>query len=215
MKLYYFSLPLSTYSRKALLAFHEKGAAFTPVPIDPRVPEQRAELDKLTPIGKAPLLVLDDGWKIPEASIIIEYLDTHAAGPRLIPEDPDRARQTRFHDRITDLYINDSLVKIYTDLQKPEHERDPAGVALAHERLDALFTGFDAHLSQRTWIMGDAFTMADCSLVACLWLARKLHPYDRWKHLTAYANCAAERPSYAALDQYWVAEERSARRASA
>lgn len=214
MKLYYF--PRSMYSKKALLAFHEKQAAFTPVVVYPGDPQQRAELDKLTPLGKVPLLILDDGWKIPESTIIIEYLDTHVAtGARLIPEDPDRARQTRFHDRITDLYVNDSLSKIFFDGRKPEDKRDPDGVATARKRLDLLFGGFDENLSKRTWMMGDSFTMADCALVACLGLARELHPYDRWKHLTAYAHRAFERPSYAAMQADAEVEVPGAKVASA
>lgn len=214
MKLYYF--PRSTYCQKALLAFHEKQVAFTPVAVYPGDPQQRAELAQLTPLGKVPLLILDDGWKIPESTIIIEYLDTHfATGTRLIPEDPDRARQTRFHDRLTDLYINDSLTKLLFDGRKPEDKRDPEGAAKARKHLDMLFAGFDDNLSKRAWIMGDSFTMADCSLVACLGIARDLHPYDRWKHLTAYAQRAFERPSYAAMQADSAVEAPGAKVATA
>src|SRR4051812_3324883 len=105
MKLYF--APRSTYSQKALIALHEKRASFTPVIVSPADAGDRAELAKLTPLGKVPVLVLPDGWKIPESSIIIEYLDTHiSTGTRLIPEDIDQARQTRFHDRLADLYVN-------------------------------------------------------------------------------------------------------------
>jgi glutathione S-transferase len=193
MKLYYH--PRSTYSQKTLLAFYEKDVPFTPVIVGPR----DAELAKLSPLGKIPVLVLDDGWKIPESSIIIEYLDTKfTSGPRLIPQDPDLARQTRFHDRLGDLYVNNSMTTILFDGQKPEAERDPGAVAAARQRLDTLFTGFDDHLSKgRTWIMGDSFTMADCALVPSLGYCRTVHPFDKWKHLAAYAGRAFERPSFA------------------
>ena len=194
MKLYYD--PRSTYSQKTLIALYEKQASFTPVLVNLGDTAARAELAKLTPFGKVPVLVLDDGWKIPESSIIVEYLDTHiSTGPRLIPQDPDLARQTRFHDRIADLYVNELTRKIVLDARRPEAERDPAGVAAAHERLDAMFTGLDEHLSKRTWVMGDAFTMADCSLIPSLGYCRQVHPFDRWKNMTTYANRAFERPS--------------------
>ncbi|HWU87052.1 MAG TPA: glutathione S-transferase family protein, partial [Kofleriaceae bacterium] len=195
MKLYYD--PRSTYSQKALLALYEKGVAFTPMAINLSDPQARAELRQLNPLGKVPVLVVDDGWKVPEASILIEYLDTHVPGSaRLIPEDADLARQTRFHDRLADLYVNDSVKKIFFDGQKPEGKRDPEGVAEARARLDMMFTGLDQHLASRTWIMGDTFTMADCALVPSLGYSRRLHPFDRWKNLTAYANRAFERPSF-------------------
>ena len=144
-------------------------------------------LARLTPLGKVPLLVLDDGWKIPESTIIVEYLDTRVAtGTRLIPDDRDLARQTRFHDRLADLYVTEPVVALH--FQRGDQ-------AAAHARLDTLFTGFDANLAKRTWIMGDAFTLADCSLIPALRYATQLHPFDKWRHLSAYFARASERPS--------------------
>src|SRR5688500_19217818 len=137
MKLYFH--PRSPYSQKTMIAFHEKQVSFTPVMVNLADAAARAEHRKLNPLGKVPVLVLDDGWKIPESSIIIEYLDTHfASGPRLIPEDRDLARQTRFHDRIVDLYVNDPMTLIFFDGQKPDAKRNPDPVATTHTRLDQL-----------------------------------------------------------------------------
>lgn len=196
MKLYYH--PLSTFSQKVSIALLEKRAAYTPVLVHPGEPAGRAELAKLTPLGKIPVLVLDDGRKIPESTIIIEYLDSHiAGGTRLIPEDRDLARQTRFHDRLADLYVTEPRGKLYFDAKKPAAERDPAGVAAARQRLDTMYAGLDEHLAQRTWVMGDAFTMADCSLAPALGYLRRLHPFEHHAHLTAYAHRLFERPSVA------------------
>ncbi|HEY5927945.1 MAG TPA: glutathione S-transferase family protein [Kofleriaceae bacterium] len=189
MKLYYH--PLSSYSQKVLIALYEKQVSFTPIALYPGSADDRVELAKITPIGKVPVLVLDNGWKIPESSIIIEYIDAHASGPRLIPEDRDLARQTRFHDRIADLYVNDSLRTIVREADATER------VAKARERLDAMFAGIDAHLANRPWIMGDTFTLADCSLIPPLANHRDAHPLDRWKHLSAYVDRAFDRPSVA------------------
>jgi glutathione S-transferase len=187
MKLYYY--PLSTYSQKVLLAFYEKQATFSPVVLYPGDPADRAALAKLTPIGKVPLLVLDNGWKVPESTTIIEYLDTHASGPRLIPADPDLARQTRFHDRLADLYINEPYRVIVRESDAADR------VAKARERLDAMFAGLDNHLANRTWVMGDTFTLADCALVPTLMQHGNAHPFTRFKHVNAYFDRAMERPS--------------------
>ena len=181
MQLYYH--PRSPYSHKVMIALAEKRVAFEPVMVRP----DDERLARLTPIKKVPVLVLADGWKIPESTIIVEYLDTHfSTGTRLIPDDRDQARQTRFHDRIADLYIAEPLMALL-------FKRGDADAA--HARIDAMLTGLDEHLSKRAWVMGDAFTLADCSLIPVLRYARELHPFDRYKHVTAYFARALERPS--------------------
>lgn len=181
MQLYYH--PRSPYSHKVMIALAEKRVEFEPVMTRP----DDAQFAKLTPIRKVPLLVLADGWKVPESTIIVEYLDGHfSTGTRLIPEDRDQARQARFHDRITDLYITEPLMALL-------FERGDAGAA--HARIDTMLTGFDEHLGKRAWVMGDAFTLADCSLVPALRYARELHPFDRYRHVAAYFARALERPS--------------------
>lgn len=179
MQLYYH--PRSPYSHKVMIALAEKGVAFEPVMIRP----DDERFAKLTPLKKVPLLVLDDGWKIPESTIIIEYLDTHfSTGPRLIPDDRDQARQTRFHDRIADLYITEPLMALLFKRGDTD---------AAHARIDAMLTGFDDLFSKRTWVMGDAFTMADCALIPPLRYARELHPFANYKHVSAYFARAGER----------------------
>ena len=80
MKLYC-ALP-SPYSQKVLIAFKEKGIKFDPEYVNLMDPEKHAEYKKFYPIGKVPLLVLEDGYMIPESSIIVEYLDTHSVPKR-------------------------------------------------------------------------------------------------------------------------------------
>jgi len=189
MKLYYY--PLSRYSQKVLIALYEKQVPFTPVVLYPGDPQQRAELRALTPLGKVPLLVLDDGWKVPESSIIVEWLDSHAPGARLIPEDRDLARQTRFHDRIADLYVSEPFGTILRESGE--------AVVKARERLDAMLPGLDRHLANRTWIMGDTFTLADCALIPTLAAFGTAYPIDRFANLSAYRSRAFERASVARM----------------
>lgn len=195
MKLYYH--PLSTYSQKTLMAFYEKGVSFTPEIVSLMDPAGREAYLKINPLGKVPMLVLDDGWKIPESSIIIEYIDTHyETGTKLIPDDKDLARQTRFRDRMADLYIDDQMTTIFFDSRKPPAEKEPARVAKARATLDTMFQIIDQEIDNKTWAMGDFFSMADCAIAPPLGYCRQIHPFDKYANLTAYFNRLAQRPSY-------------------
>ena len=95
MSLVFHYHPLSSFCHKALIALYENDASFTPKIVDLGDPAQRAEFVALWPIGKFPVLQdITRGKAIPESTIIIEYLDQHHPGKgKLIPDDPEQARQ--------------------------------------------------------------------------------------------------------------------------
>lgn len=196
MKLYY--NPLSSYSQKVLFAFYEKGVEFTPEIVNVMDPAAKeAYKAAVNPLGKVPALVLDDGWRIPESTIICEWLDQHhPATPRLIPDDADLARQTRFHDRMFDLYLNDPMSTIFFDGLKPEAAREPGRVARAKATLDTMFREYDKHFATRTWAMGDTFSLADVAAASPLTYLRRAYTYEAYPNLVAYAGRVTSRPAF-------------------
>jgi glutathione S-transferase len=186
--------PLSTYSQKVLIALYEKDIAFTPQ-IVTRDPDALAAYRKVYPLGKIPLLV-DADRTIPESSIIIEYLDQRVPkGPRLIPADPDASRRVRFHDRIFDLYLNDSVTTIFFDGRKPPEKRDADAVTKSKETIDTIYRYLDEHLARNAWAYGDSFSMADCAAAPAFGYLRMVHPFASHPRVSAYWNRLAERPS--------------------
>lgn len=196
MKLYY--NPVSSYSMKALMALYEKNVTFTPSLVDLMNPAARAEYEKVYPIGKVPLLVVEEkDWMVPESSIIVEYLERHHPGGRkLIPDDPDLARQVRHRDRFFDCYVNEPMQKVFFDGMRPAGKNDPFGVEQAHARLEKALTMVDAEMAKNTWALGNDFTMADCSAAPCLFYCMKVHPFESKKNLVGYTNRLMERPSF-------------------
>jgi glutathione S-transferase len=197
MKLYF--NPVSSYSQKALMAFYEKDVPFEPVLVNLMDPIASAEYRKIHPIGKVPYLTVADAeWGVPESTIIIEYLDAKFPdkGPRLVPTDPELARETRLRDRFFDCYVNDLVSKIFFDGMRPEGKGDAFGVEQAKKRLEVAYGLLDEQLAGRTWAAGDVFTMADCSAAPALGYARMVQPFDRYETLAAYAARLFERPSF-------------------
>jgi glutathione S-transferase len=199
MKLHYNII--STYSQKALIAFYEKNISFTPAVLSFTDPAARAEYEKIYPLGKVPLLVVDEknGLQVPESSSIVDYLDDHFPNnpPRLVPKDVDAARQARQWDRFADLCLNETMTKILFDTMRPADKRDPLGVERAQAQLAKAYRVLDAQLAGKTWILGDAFTLADCSALPCLAYLRKVAPFEAHKNIVSYFGRGAERPSFA------------------
>jgi glutathione S-transferase len=198
LKLYFH--PLSSFCQKALIAFYENDTPFEPLIVDLSDEVSSAELNKIWPLGKFPVL-RDDAkdWTIPESSIIIEYLGLHYPGrTQLVPADPDLARLTRLRDRFYDLYVQLPMQKVVGDKLRPAGKKDPYGVELAKAQLQTAYGMIEQEMATKTWAMGDAFSMADCAAAPALFYANLVVPFgDARKNIAAYFDRLMERPSFA------------------
>lgn len=195
MKLYYH--PLSTYSQKVVMALHEKQMPFEPHIVNMLEEAERKKYREIYPLGKIPLLILDDGHMIPESTIIVEYADmTSDKGPRLIPSDPQSARQVRFFDRMLDLYLNDSVANLIFEGWKPEAERDQALIDRCQERIGIMYDYLDKHLGGKTWLKEESFSMADCAAAPPLFYAQQTAPFADRPNISAYFERVQTRESY-------------------
>ena len=115
-----------------------------------------------------------------------------------MPEDADVATQMRLWDRFFDLYVNVPMQKVVTDRLRPAGQNDPFGVEQAREQLRIAYGILDKEIAGKTWIMGDAFTMADCAAAPALFYADMALPFkDAFKNVASYFDRLMQRPSYA------------------
>jgi glutathione S-transferase len=191
--------PLASFCMKALVALYENDTPFKPHLLDLADASVRADFAAMWPLAKMPLL--RDHAKdrnIPEATIIIEYLAHHYPGQTaLIPADDDLAWQARLRDRFHDLYVNAPMQKVVTDKFRPAGKHDPHGIELAKEMLKTSYGIVDQEMKTKTWAIGDAFTMADCSAAPALYYANKVLPFGAaHRNAAAYLGRLMERPSF-------------------
>lgn len=207
--------PLSSFCMKVLIGLYELDVPFEKNVVDLSNEAERAALIRLWPIAKFPVL-RDHGRDatVVESNIILEYLDHHYArhepraeckSARLLPLDPDLARECRFRDRFFDLYVNTPLGKIVVDKLRPEGQRDPLGVQEAKSQIATAYgiaerwlTTTGALGSGGPWALGETFTMADCAAAPALFYASRVVPFGSdQKGLAAYHARLMERSSFA------------------
>jgi len=191
--------PLSSYCHKVLIAIDVLGIEVEKRLLNLGDSAARAAHLALWPTGKMPLLV-DRLRPVPESSIMIEYLQRHHARPghTLIPHDPDAALDVRLWDRLFDLYVMTPMQVLTGDLLRPEGERDARGVVQAREGLSAAYAFIDCHLDGRTWVNGEAFSMADCAAAPALFYAVTYVPLSpEHLHLAAYFDRLMDHPPVA------------------
>lgn len=196
LKLYFH--PFSSYSQKALVAFHEHGLAFEPREL--QGPDSAAwhELTALWPLQRFPVLV-DGDRAVMEATCVIEYLDALVPeAARMVPAEPQAALEVRMLDRCFDNYIHTPMQQIVGDALRPAADRDALGVRRSREMLDTTYAWLEKKMAGRQWAAGDRFSLADCAAAPALFYADWVHPIA--PSLTAvggYRRRLLERPSFA------------------
>jgi glutathione S-transferase len=193
LTLYYH--PLSSFCHKVLVALYENDVEFDKRLINFGDPADKAELQAIWPICKFPVL-RDRSRKrdLPEATIIIEYLDRFYAGEhKLIPTDWDDALDARLWDRFCDNYLQLPMQHIVA-----ERIRGSKGDLMQERAMIATAYGMLEHrLASRIWLSGKSFTLADCAAAPALFYAGAVHPIPTGlEHLHAYLDRLTQRPSF-------------------
>jgi glutathione S-transferase len=198
LTLYYH--PLASFCWKALIALYESAAPFEPHIVDLSNAAAREGFQRLWPLGKFP--VLRDASRqrtIPESSIVIEYLAQHYPGAAaLVPQDATLRLDARLWDRCLDLYVHAPMQKIVGDQLRGPRDKDPHGVGEARTTLRTAYAMLDERLVERVWIVGDAFSIADCAAAPALFYAGIVEPFaNDHPQLANYFERLTERPSFA------------------
>jgi glutathione S-transferase len=158
-------------------------------------PEYRA----LNPNGRIPTLE-DDGYVLWESNTIVRYLAMKHGLGALCPSDlAARFDAERWMDwQLTTL---DRPVRnvFWALVRTAPEQRDPAAVETAQAEAEQALAILDAHLAQRRFVGGEAFTMGDIPVGASVyrWLALDLHRADR-PHVRRWYDRLAERPGFRA-----------------
>ncbi len=199
MSLVFQGHPLASFCWKVLIALYENGTPFEFKLVNLGDPAERAEFEAIWPLAKMPVLVDEArGEVVAETSIVIDYLDLHHPGRiRFVPEDPERARETRFWDRVLDNYVQAPMQKIVLDRIRPEGQRDAFGVDEARALLTTALGAVERQAGQSGWMAGEAFTLADCAAAPALFYADKVMPLaGRWPSALALLERLKARPSF-------------------
>ncbi|MFZ2031300.1 MAG: glutathione S-transferase family protein [Vitreimonas sp.] len=199
MKFYFH--PLSSYCWKVLVALYEKGVAFEPIIVNLGDVAESAAFTKLSPMRKMPSILRGEEV-VNESSIQIEWLDSLPGGAKFIPADPTQSLDVRSWDRFLDLYIHNVMQRIVGDRLRPADKRDAYGVAENKAQLRIALDVFEKHMTDRAFVSGDAFSLADCSAAPALFYASKVLPFEASHPVTAtYLKRLSERPSFARVLQ--------------
>ena len=145
----------------------------------------------INPLGYVPFLVLDSGDTLHEGPAIVQYLADQAPEKNLAPANGTMAR---YHLQEWLNFISTEVHKGFGPLFSPATPEDfkPAIKANLHKRL----TWVDEQLSNKSYLMGDQFTVADAYLFTVTGWAQFVGlDIADLKHLQAYRERILARPA--------------------
>lgn len=187
---------VSNYHNKVKLALLEKG-----VPFEEELvwSDRSAELLLHSPLGKIPYIETEHG-SVCESQVILDYLEDKYPARRLLPAEPYLAAKNR--ELITFLELHLELVarELYAEAFFGGRVTNDI-----KEKVEKLLTrnvrAFDELAQFSPYVMGDAFTMADCAAVVHLPLismaTKAIFSRDFLENLPVrpYLKMMSERPS--------------------
>ena len=162
MKLYYSPGACSLASHIALC---EAGVKFEPVKaaLQTHTLADGTDYYQVTAKGQVPLLELDDGARLSEGPVILQYVADHAPGTGLAP-----AAGTMERYRVMEWlnFITSELHKGFSPLFNPNMPQEAREIFAA--RLKDKFAYVDRQLEGKDYLMGKQFCVADGYLFTML-----------------------------------------------
>ena len=124
----------------------------------PWTPE--TNVPNINPLGKIPVLVLDEDTVLFDSRVISEYLDNVAPNNKLMPA-PNRERtEVKRWEALAD-GICDAAALIFLEKKRPAERQDPEWIARQESKLIRGLDYMAEQLGEHTWCMGTHFSMAD------------------------------------------------------
>jgi glutathione S-transferase len=116
------SSPASPFARKVRIAAALLGLD-RDVTIEPAdTVEPSDSLRRQNPLGKIPVLILDDGTALYDSPVILEYLDHRAGGGRIIPTAPAARFAALCQEALCDGILDAAILRVYEGRWRPpEH----------------------------------------------------------------------------------------------
>lgn len=189
----------SPYVRKARIVLAEKRIEYEfeidiPWNEDTRVPDYN-------PLGKVPVMILDDGLRLFDSRVIVEYLDHLTPVGRLLPETNRQRIIVKRWEALCDGML-DAIVAIF--LERKRAEVDDRLIKRQEGKIRAALAMVAEDLADKPWCTNDGFSLADIALGVALGYLDLRYPESEWRkpyrNLEKHFNKVADRPSFKATE---------------
>ena len=187
----------SPYTRKVRIVLAEKKIDCEFVIDSPWL--AGSKVPGVNPLGKIPVLVLDDETSLFDSRVIVEYIDATTPNNKLFPV-PTRERiEVKRWEALAD-GVCDAAVAALLESRRPPAEQSAGWIARQREKVARSLEFMAEELGEKKFCMGTHFSLADIAVGTALGYLRFRFPDIAWQD--SHPNLARlyakllERPSF-------------------
>ncbi len=192
----------SPYARKVRIVALEKHVDLTLTEVVLSAPDCPVSLHN--PLGKVPVLVLDDGEALYDSRVIVEYLDHRTPVAHLLPQDHLAKIKVRRWEALAD-GICDAAVAAMLEQRKPPALQSATLIEKQFVKVSAGLSQLDRDLTKKKWCVNETFSLADIALGTALGYIdlrfkqaqfEGKHWQERFPNLAKHYGVLIKRPSF-------------------
>ena len=175
----------SPYVRKTRIVLAEKKIDYDYVIDNPW--EAASKVSEFNPLGKIPVLVMEDGGAVFDSRVIVEYIDTVNPVNKLIPASGRARVEVRCWEALAD-GICDAAIAVRLESNRPKNQQSPETIKRNLGKVDQGLVTAARGLADKIWCSGSTFSLADVATGVALGYLDFRFPQIEWKK--TYPNLA-------------------------
>lgn len=193
----------SPYARKARIVLAEKKIEYDFEVDSPWNPDSK--VPNVNPLGKVPVLVLDDETVLFDSRVIVEYLDNVTPNNKLMPV-PNRERTlVKRWEAVAD-GICDAAALAFLEGKRPAKLQDKSWVERQRTKISLALEFMAEELGENAHCMGTHFSLADIAVGSALGYLNFRFADIEWQeahpNLTRLYEKLMQRPSFAETEPH-------------
>jgi glutathione S-transferase len=186
----------SPFVRKVRVVLSEKRIVYD---FDVDIPwESETHVAEYNPLGKVPVLVMDDGNTLYDSRVIVDYLDSTNPVSRLIPEFNRERSMVKRWEALAD-GICDAAAIIFLERKRPDALQSAEWIARQQKKVMLGLEVAARDLGDKKWCEGNVYTLADIALGCTLGYLSFRFPEIKWRmfpNLDSLVDMLEERASF-------------------
>lgn len=188
----------SPYVRKTRVVLAEKKIEYEFVLESPWA--EGSSVAKFNPLGKVPVLVLDDDSTLFDSRVIVEYLDNMTPNNKLFPATGRERIAVKRWEALAD-GICDAAAAAFLEAKRPKKLQDPAWIERQRGKVTLGLEALAGDVGEGAWCIGNSLSLADVAVGCALGYLAFRFPDIAWHEeypnlAKLYAKLLA-RPSFA------------------